>query len=94
MAKRELTPEHKAKLAAGREAAKQAKQQQIEQGNLQVVHRMNPIDRAKADPTSLRKAIDHNCYECIYDAETSGTWREQVRKCSCLECPLYNVRPQ
>ena len=42
---------------------------------------------------SLREAINKKCKECIYDQSNSGDWRMQVKACSCLACPLYQVRP-
>lgn len=43
---------------------------------------------------STRKAIDDMCKECIYDGSGgSGTWREQVGNCPCVNCPLYLLRP-
>jgi hypothetical protein len=44
--------------------------------------------------TSLRKAIDAKCKDCIYDPLCGGgTWREQVAQCSSVSCPLWVVRP-
>lgn len=43
---------------------------------------------------SLRKAVDAMCKDCIYDESAKGTWREQVSRCGCTECPLFEVRPQ
>ena len=42
---------------------------------------------------SLRKAIDENCKECIYDPLAVGSWRKQVTLCTVNKCPLYPVRP-
>lgn len=42
---------------------------------------------------SLRKAIDENCKECIYDPLAGGSWRKQVTLCTVNKCPLYPVRP-
>ncbi len=47
----------------------------------------NPIDVAKNDPKSLRKAINANCYEC------SGSDRTEVSKCTVKNCSFYEVRP-
>ena len=38
---------------------------------------------------SLRKAIDENCKECIYDPLAVGSWRKQVTLCTVNKCPLY-----
>ncbi|MCH8248270.1 MAG: hypothetical protein IH913_01545 [Proteobacteria bacterium] len=42
---------------------------------------------------SLRKCIDDNCKNCIYDPKSAGTWRQQVALCSVTSCALYPVRP-
>lgn len=43
---------------------------------------------------SLRKCIDNQCKECIYDGcSGNGSWREQVEACTSTKCPLYQVRP-
>ena len=42
---------------------------------------------------SLRKCIDDNCKNCIYDPKSAGTWRQQVTLCSVTSCALYSVRP-
>lgn len=43
--------------------------------------------------SSLRKAIDLKCRDCVYDPLEPGRWREQVENCGCADCPLYKVRP-
>jgi|SaaInl4_150m_RNA_FD_contig_21_39984_length_367_multi_3_in_0_out_0_2 hypothetical protein len=40
----------------------------------------------------LRGNVDAKCIECIYDPESSGTWRNQVLNCTSPTCPLYPVR--
>ena len=42
---------------------------------------------------SLRNAIDVKCKECVYDTYAPGTWRDQVKNCSGVNCPLFAVRP-
>ncbi len=42
---------------------------------------------------SFRTAINKKCRSCIYDPAGAGTWRQQVTLCSCLDCPLYELRP-
>jgi hypothetical protein len=44
--------------------------------------------------SSLRKAINDKCQDCIYDEEAAGNWRVQVSLCSCKSCPLWGVRPK
>ena len=43
---------------------------------------------------SLRKCIDENCRNCIYDKQAKGTWRQQVTLCSMTGCSLHPVRPK
>ena len=43
---------------------------------------------------SLRKAINQNCKDCVYDEIAAGTWRQQVTLCSVKSCALYDVRPK
>ena len=50
------------------------------------------IDRL-ASKVGLRGKIDAKCVECIYDPLDTGTWREQVARCTSKCCPLLPVRP-
>ena len=43
---------------------------------------------------SLRKAINQNCKDCVYDEIATGTWRQQASLCSVKSCALYEVRPK
>ena len=43
---------------------------------------------------SLRKAINKNCKNCVYDKIAAGTWRQQVSLCGVKSCALYDVRPK
>ena len=43
---------------------------------------------------SLRKRINQNCKDCIYDRHAPGTWRKQVTLCSVKSCAFYDVRPK
>jgi len=81
-----MTPEHKAKLQAARILA-------IELG-VERAPQKTPMERHQDDPLSKSKAIVAKCYECIYDPGSTGSWRDQVRKCTSVSCPLYTVRPQ
>lgn len=44
--------------------------------------------------SSLRKLIDQNCRDCIYDDLASGTWRQQVTLCSVKSCAFHEIRPK
>ena len=43
---------------------------------------------------SYKAAIEAMYRNCIYDEACPGTWREQVKDCTCAGCPLYELRPQ
>ena len=43
---------------------------------------------------SLRKRINQNCKDCIYDHYAAGTWRQQVTLCSVKTCEFHDVRPK
>jgi len=44
---------------------------------------------------SRKKAIDDFCKQCIYDPHgDNGTWRQQVERCTSVNCALYPVRPK
>lgn len=49
-------------------------------------------NRALTRP-SLRAAVNAMCKSCIYDPDSSGSWRQQVRECTAAQCPLHPVRP-
>ena len=40
-----------------------------------------------------KQAIDAHCRDCIYDAQSIGTWRYQVEACTSLNCKLHQFRP-
>jgi hypothetical protein len=43
---------------------------------------------------NLRKAINDNCKDCLYDKLEPGTWLQQVTLCVVKSCALHNVRPK
>jgi hydroxyethylthiazole kinase-like sugar kinase family protein len=48
---------------------------------------LDPIEKAAANPKSLRMAINAMCYDCV-----CGN-RAEVSRCEVKTCPLYQVRP-
>lgn len=42
---------------------------------------------------SLRKAVNAQCRECLYDPVQRGAWREQIAACASANCSLHPVRP-
>lgn len=51
----------------------------------------NPIEKARDNPTSLRLAINGNCFSCV-GQDHDPNWRDRVRDCPCKDCSLYPVR--
>ena len=41
---------------------------------------------------SLRKRIDQNCKDCIYDSSAPGSWRQQVFLCCMKSCAFWDIR--
>lgn len=51
------------------------------------------IIKHKSQP-GLRGKVNAKCIECIYDdIGGGGSWRNQVKNCTSITCPLYDVRP-
>lgn len=52
----------------------------------------SPVNKALADPKSLRKAVTAFCYECVGGDGEPGA-RIHVRNCTAPKCPLFQNRP-
>jgi hypothetical protein len=61
--------------------------EKVASGEIEVV-RLNPIEKAKNNPKSLRLAIDAQCFDCM--GRTGST--SDIRECTAKDCPLYPVR--
>lgn len=68
--------------------ALQEYREKVASGEIEVV-RLNPIEKAKNNPKSLRLAIDAMCFDCM--GKTGST--NDIRECTAKDCPLYPVRP-
>ena len=55
--------------------------------NGEEIVKKNPLEAAKENPKSLRKAINAKCWDCCCFQ------RAEVKKCSVPNCPLYRLRP-
>lgn len=77
-----LTPLQKAHLAL---------KQKRESGDF-AVERLNPVERAKRNPNSLRAAITAHCYQCC-GAGADPNVRQTIRDCGILDCSLHHLRP-
>jgi hypothetical protein len=61
--------------------------QKFKMGLIKVAKSLNPIQKAKQNPKSLRFAINAKCYDC------SGFTRVDVTDCDMPGCELYFLRP-
>lgn len=51
------------------------------------LERLDPIEKARRNPTSRRYAINAKCWDC------SCGQRVEIRECSVVACPLWSFRP-
>jgi len=56
------------------------------------VERLDPIEKAKRKPTSLRLAITAKCWDCQGGAADPNP-RQRIGTCEVTRCPLHPVRP-
>jgi hypothetical protein len=54
--------------------------------------RLDPIEKAMRNPTSLRLAINAKCYDCE-GRDADPNVRQRIGDCRVPKCPLYPVRP-
>lgn len=69
----------------------QARMREMREAGI-VPERLNPAERAKRNPNSLRLAVTAKCYECLGGQDAQNIRRE-IRECTAQNCPLYAVRP-
>lgn len=62
-------------------------QQKLKLGLMGKSKKLNPMEKAKQNPKSLRSAINAFCYECCCEQ------RPEVKDCSAGDCPLHKHRP-
>ena len=53
--------------------------------------RLDPIQKANANPTSLRFAINAKCCDCA-GGNDEPNWRARVKYCNIIKCTLHPVR--
>jgi hypothetical protein len=57
-----------------------------------VTERLDPIERARRNPTSLKMAITAKCWDCQGgDDDPHPRWR--IANCTMPDCPLFPQRP-
>ncbi len=72
------------------EALKQGREKYLEKvrnGEIVKAEQLDPMEKAKRHPTSLRMAINAKCYDCC------GFSRKEVTLCEMMDCPLWQLRP-
>lgn len=52
---------------------------------------LNPAARFAEKPT-LRRAVAAMCFRCVGSGYDS-TWRNDIKRCSIQDCPLWQYRP-
>lgn len=52
------------------------------------IERQDPNQKSKANPKSLRKAIDANCYSC----NGEENWHNRTKFCHIFDCSFWYVR--
>ena len=53
---------------------------------------LDPIEKARRNPKSLRLAINGKCFDCV-GAGHDPNPRGAIRECAILDCSLWPVRP-
>ena len=61
--------------------------QKLKLGLVEKPKKLDPIEKSKQNPTSLRFAINARCFDC------SGFERPEVTNCEMTDCELYHLRP-
>jgi hypothetical protein len=60
----------------------------------QKVVRLDPVEKAKREPGSLRLALNAKCWDCAgAGADGVGFTMTTIRECSVRSCPLHCQRP-
>lgn len=67
-----------------REKADKIKNDRLAQGLTAV---QTPAEKARANPKSMRAAVNAKCFEC------AGDQRSEVTKCELTGCSLHSMRP-
>ena len=59
----------------------------LESGEIERTIPLDPIEKAKQNPKSLRAAINGKCYDCVC------FMKREVTFCTAKDCPLWLLRP-
>lgn len=58
----------------------------------ETIERLDPIEKAIRNPSSLRLAINGKCWDCVGAGHDSNP-RWLIGNCQIVDCPLHGVRP-
>lgn len=61
--------------------------EKVKSGEIIRTKYLNPEEKAKQNPTSMKYAIAAKCFDC-----TCGQ-RDEIKLCPITDCSLYNFRP-
>jgi hypothetical protein len=61
--------------------------QKLKMGLIKKNKSLDPFEKAKLNPNSLRMAINAYCYDCCCEQ------KPEVKHCTAVSCPLYRLRP-
>lgn len=56
------------------------------------IEKLDPIEKARRNPSSLRAAINGKCWDCIGSGADPNP-RGAIRDCAITDCTLHPVRP-
>lgn len=68
-------------------AGLEAYNEKVKAGQVERAKTLDPIEKARQNPKSLRAAINGKCYDCC-----CGN-RAEVSRCQITDCTLHPVRP-
>jgi len=68
-------------------AALLAYREKLKSGEIVRTKPLNPEEKAKVNPKSMKCAIAAKCWDC------SCGQREEIKMCGITDCSLYNFRP-
>ena len=80
-------------VAGHSDALKRGRERQAELRAAGLLVRLDPIEKARRNPKSMRLAINATCWRCMGSGGDPNT-RGAIRDCtSGKTCPLYPLRP-
>ena len=61
--------------------------EKVKSGEIIRTKYLNPEEKAKQNPTSMKYAIRAKCWDCACGQ------KEEIKLCTITDCSLYNFRP-